>query len=118
MADQDFLFNEPPPEPPDTPEPSADPAEAPSPTEPKPRRKKAKAEVAELPFEKALERLEQIVAEMESGKLSLEDCMARYEEGTRLRTQCSRSLKSFEKRIEILMKENADPDACWDQYNG
>jgi len=35
-------------------------------------------------FESALERLEQIVGEMEGDKLPLEELLGRYEEGTRL----------------------------------
>ena len=36
----------------------------------------------EIKFEDALARLEAIVVEMESGRLSLEDSMTRFEEGT------------------------------------
>ena len=56
-------------------------------------------------FEKALERLETIVAEMEGGKLSLEDMMARFEEGQTLVKVCSGKLNQVERRIEILVKE-------------
>lgn len=55
-------------------------------------------------FEKALERLETIVGEMESGELSLEDMMARFEEGQALVKVCSGTLNQVERRIEILMK--------------
>ena len=56
-------------------------------------------------FEKALERLETIVQEMESGELSLEDMMARFEEGQKLVKLCSGKLNQVERRIEILVKE-------------
>jgi exodeoxyribonuclease VII small subunit len=56
-------------------------------------------------FEKSLERLEEIVAEMEAGKLSLEDMIARFEEGQALVTQCTKKLNEVEKRIEILLKK-------------
>ena len=56
-------------------------------------------------FEKALVRLETIVEEMESGKLSLEDMMKRFEEGQGLVKVCSTKLNQVEKRIEILVKE-------------
>ncbi len=58
-----------------------------------------------ISFEKALERLEIIVEEMESGKLSLEDMMSRFEEGQGLVTVCSSKLNQVERRIEILVKE-------------
>ena len=59
----------------------------------------------EVSFEKALERLETIVEEMESGKLSLEDMMKRFEEGQGLVKVCSTKLNQVERRIEILVKE-------------
>jgi exodeoxyribonuclease VII small subunit len=59
-------------------------------------------------FEKALERLEAIVGEMESGTLSLEKMMACFEEGTELVKFCSQKLNEVEKKIEILAKKGED----------
>ena len=56
-------------------------------------------------FEKALERLETLVSEMESGALSLEKMMACFEEGTELVKFCSQKLNEAEKKIEILAKK-------------
>lgn len=56
-------------------------------------------------FEQALDRLETIVSEMESGALSLEDMMGRFEEGQALVKVCSEKLNQVERRIEILVKE-------------
>jgi exodeoxyribonuclease VII small subunit len=53
-------------------------------------------------FEEAIERLETIVDELESGSLSLEESIARYEEGMRLSKQLTRTLDEAEKRIERL----------------
>jgi exodeoxyribonuclease VII small subunit len=58
-----------------------------------------------ISFEKALGRLETIVEDMEGGKLSLEDMMARFEEGQGLVKVCSSKLNQVERRIEILVKE-------------
>lgn len=58
-------------------------------------------------FEEALKRLETIVEELESGELSLEDSIARYEEGTRLSRRLTQQLDAAEQRIERLA-ENAD----------
>jgi exodeoxyribonuclease VII small subunit len=58
-----------------------------------------------LSFEKALARLEAIVAEMEGGELSLEKMMAYFEEGTGLVKHCSQKLNEVEKKIEILVKK-------------
>jgi exodeoxyribonuclease VII small subunit len=57
-------------------------------------------------FEKALARLEEIVAEMESGKLSLEKMMASFEEGTQLVKFCSAKLNEVERKIEVLTKKD------------
>ena len=61
-------------------------------------------------FEEGMERLEKIVAELESGELSLEDSIARYEEGMKLQRQLTDVLNQAEKRIERLVeREGAAP---------
>ena len=57
-----------------------------------------------LAFEEALAKLEAIVAEMEGGRLTLEQSMARFEEGMKLTTHCGKQLGETEKKIEILLK--------------
>src|SRR5215471_4732560 len=57
---------------------------------------------AEPPFEQALERLEQVAEDLESGQLSLEDSLARYEEGVKLSRRLTQTLDDAEKRIEKL----------------
>jgi exodeoxyribonuclease VII small subunit len=59
-------------------------------------------------FEKALERLEILVGEMESGTLNLEKMMACFEEGTELVKFCTQKLNEVEKKIEILAKKGED----------
>jgi len=53
-------------------------------------------------FEQALERLEGIIAQMESDELPLDDLLVRYEEGVKLVGFCSEKLKAAEKRIQIV----------------
>ncbi len=55
-------------------------------------------------FEQALGKLEQIVEQIESGEIGLEESIARYEEGTRLIKQCRGILDAAEKKIELLAK--------------
>lgn len=59
---------------------------------------------SEQTFESAITRLEEIVEEMESDKLPLEQLLVRYEEGTRLAKVCQEKLDSAEKRIEIIAR--------------
>lgn len=58
----------------------------------------------DIKFEKALEKLEKIVEDLEAGKLSLEDALACYEEGVKLSVACQRKLATAEKKIELLTK--------------
>ena len=57
-------------------------------------------------FEDALARLEKIVEEMESGNLTLDESLARYEEGVKALKQCYEILRDAEKRVEILLKSD------------
>lgn len=61
-----------------------------------------------MTFEKALARLEAIVAEMEGGSLSLEKMMAYFEEGTALIKFCTAQLNEVERKIEILIKKGEE----------
>ena len=62
----------------------------------------------EMAFEEALGALEQIVAEIETGELSLADLMAKYSEGIKLSDFCMKSLKRAEETMDLLVKETAD----------
>ena len=68
---------------------------------------KTKPREAEPNFEGAMNRLEKIVEQMESGKLPLEDLIVRYEEGMKLVKICQERLASAEQRIEIITRNNA-----------
>lgn len=68
---------------------------------------KSSAKPSEYSFESALERLEQIVEEMEGDKLPLEELLGRYEEGTRLVKVCQERLNTAEKRIELISRNAA-----------
>src|ERR1700688_1650549 len=68
---------------------------------------KAKTAAPELIFEKAMDRLEAIVEQMETGKLPLEDLIVRYEEGMNLVKVCQERLTSAEQKIEIIAHNNA-----------
>ncbi len=60
------------------------------------------ADIASLPFEKALQELEQIVTRLESGKVDLEQSIAIYERGEALKKHCEMLLKDAEARIEKI----------------
>lgn len=60
------------------------------------------ANVAELSFEDALKRLEEIVRKLESGEAPLDDAIKLYEEGDRLKQQCEARLAAAQARIEQI----------------
>jgi exodeoxyribonuclease VII small subunit len=68
---------------------------------------KSKPPGAEPNFEKAMDRLEAIVEQMETGKLPLEDLIVRYEEGMNLVKVCQERLTNAEQKIEIIARNNA-----------
>jgi exodeoxyribonuclease VII small subunit len=68
---------------------------------------KAKPAGTELNFETAMDRLEKIVEQMESGQLPLEDLIVRYEEGMNLVKVCQERLASAEQKIEIISRNNS-----------
>jgi len=53
-------------------------------------------------FESAMSELEQIVADMEAGKLSLEDSLAAYKRGAELLSYCRSKLEDAQQQVRIL----------------
>lgn len=53
-------------------------------------------------FEASLKKLEQIVRELESGDVSLNESLSKFEEGIGLYKKCRETLESAEKKIKIL----------------
>jgi exodeoxyribonuclease VII small subunit len=57
-------------------------------------------------FEHAFSELEQIVAQMESGQMSLESSLAAYQRGNALLEFCQKSLANVEQQVQILNERN------------
>ena len=57
-----------------------------------------------MKFEEGLALLEKIVEELESGDLTLDESLARYEEGVKAFKMCHEMLRDAEKRVEALLK--------------
>ena len=66
-------------------------------------------------FEQSLDELEQLVARMEQGDLSLEESLAAYERGVGLYRSCRTALEQAELRVRLLtdpdLPETAEPFA-------
>ena len=56
-------------------------------------------------FETSLMNLEKIVAELESGQLSLEDSLERYKNGIDLIKHCNKRIDKAEKEVVKLTKD-------------
>lgn len=56
-------------------------------------------------FEKAMERLEEIVTLLENGKASLDESLAIFEEGVALVTFCNEKLTEAEQRVRVLVED-------------
>ena len=67
-------------------------------------------DIANMSFEVALRELEGIVEKLEAGKIGLEDSIAIYERGERLKSHCEKMLKNAEERIEkITLRSDGAP---------
>lgn len=64
--------------------------------------------IESLPFEKALERLEEIVHLLEKGDTSLEESIRLFDEGMKLAHHCQKKLKWAEQQVEILVNQNGE----------
>ncbi len=77
----------------------------------------------EIKFEKAMEKLEKIVDDLETGNIALDEALKKYEEGVKLSRICRERLSQAEKKIEVLTrsmdgslkKEPFDPEAAEEQ---
>ena len=64
--------------------------------------------MAKEKFEDALEKLENIVRDMEQGDMPLDSALKSFEEGIRLLRFCSAKLDETQRRVEqLLEKENS-----------
>ena len=67
----------------------------------------AKKESPQPTFEAALKRLEEVLEALEHGNLNLEEALKAFEEGVGLVRFCHGKLDEVERRVELLLKDNA-----------
>lgn len=72
-------------------------------------------ELDAMPFEQALERLESLVAKMETGRLPLEELMTDFETGSRLVNACRGKLDALERKIELLTRDDGQ-NGVWSDF--
>jgi exodeoxyribonuclease VII small subunit len=66
---------------------------------------KDKADVRKMSFEEALEELETIVRELESGKTKLDAAIDAYERGAALKAHCETKLREAQTKIDRISRE-------------
>jgi exodeoxyribonuclease VII small subunit len=59
----------------------------------------------ETNFEAALEELEGVVEQLETGELPLEESLVAFEKGVGLVIYCNQKLTEAEKKVELLVKD-------------
>ncbi len=57
-------------------------------------------------FEEDMRKLQKIVEELASGKLTLGESLKKYEEGIKLAQGCSATLNEAQRKVELLMKKD------------
>lgn len=68
-------------------------------------------EIETMSFEEAMKELEATVGKLERGDATLEESIALYERGAKLRTHCEKKLKDAEERVErITLAANGQPN--------
>ncbi|MEC7839429.1 MAG: exodeoxyribonuclease VII small subunit [Chlamydiota bacterium] len=60
---------------------------------------------ADISFEKAFTRLEEILEKLNSGSVTLDESLTLYEEADKLITKCGLKLSAAEKSVEKLIKQ-------------
>lgn len=69
----------------------------------------AKAEKEkELNFEEAMDRLEEIVSELENGDVPLEKAIDLFQQGMKLSQICGSKLEQVERKIEMIVEEDGE----------
>lgn len=64
------------------------------------------AKEKEVKFEDKVKELEQIINELESGEIDLEDSIEKYTKAMKLVSECDEKLKSIEEQVNKIVKEN------------
>ncbi|QDU87344.1 Exodeoxyribonuclease 7 small subunit [Pirellulimonas nuda] len=74
-------------------------------------KKKPAADTDAPSFEESLAELEQVVADLESGELGLDQSLERYETGVARLRQCHARLEAAQRKIELLTGVDAQGNA-------
>jgi len=68
-------------------------------------------------FETAMAELEELVAQIETGNLSLEDSLKQFEQGIKLSQVCQKALTNAEQRVKILTDSLNESSASEEDFH-
>lgn len=71
----------------------------------------------EPPFEEALDDLRAVISDLESGRLGLEESLARFEAGVGLLRRCRATLERAERRVELLTGMDSDGEPVTEPFD-
>ncbi len=66
------------------------------------------AKEKEIKFEDKVKELEQIINELESGEIDLEDSIEKYTKAMQLVKECDEKLKNIEEQVNKIVSENGE----------
>ena len=69
------------------------------------KKSEQEAEIEAMSFEQAMSALEQIVGQLEGGRVDLEQSIGLYERGALLKRHCEDKLRSAEMRVEQIVQD-------------
>jgi exodeoxyribonuclease VII small subunit len=70
-----------------------------------------------LPFERAVSRLEEIVRRLEDGELSLDASLAAYEQGVKYLQHCHTLLRAAERKVSLFTEFREDGTAVLERFD-
>ena len=71
----------------------------------------------ERPFEEALDELRTVVADLEGGRLGLEESLGRFEAGVGLLRRCRATLDRAERRVELLIGSDDEGEPITESFD-
>ena len=69
----------------------------------------------QLSFEQSMDRMEQIVKELERGECTLDEAMALFEEGSKLAGSCSALLDKAEQKVTKLLSADGEEEVPFEE---
>ena len=69
-----------------------------------------------MSFEKKLNRLEEIVQNMEGGELSLDQSLKLFEEGVKLSRECNKELNTAEQKVKKLVGVDSQGEPIFENF--